>query len=272
MLTEGETSLVPGGVAVGKGVLAVGGVGGHASPPSYGDVMPRVSVTNRMAAANGGIVSGSGLAAAEENTIFGNATLSFGAAVDSVEGEKSPTHIKPHPSSSSSSSHLTLYEHLAEVMGEGLTLSLAVPAHMGVTESGPTHKPPPPLKSPTTDATSLNQDAIKHVTRSLEGFLSKEGFRPVRVPLPQRAPPPPSIPRGYYQGRDPVTFSVPQSLLPVQGNVLEQLERGRGKGRGNQFSQQGHGGIVKGVWPGHRRHYITKQPSNCPVDMSSLWL
>lgn len=215
-------------------------------------------------AAVGGGQAGTSGGVVEENTIFGNAGLSFGA-VDpatstsgSGEGEKSPSHLQEPPISSSSS--LTLYDHVAELLGEGLILSLSIPAHTVSSTSATPSAPPRPPRAKTSPIGS-SSEVSEHVTRSLDNFLKREGFRPARTSLHRATPP---TPRGYYRMVQP--FAMPRLLLPVQGNVLEQ------RGRPPHTQPQGHARIVKGAWPGHRRHYIMRDQSECPVDIGSSWL
>ncbi len=191
--------------------------------------------------------------------------LDFTAASASTEmmetsAPSSSTITKPS-SSSSPSSPPSLYAYLEELIGEGLTLSLSVPAHCCT----PSPKPPP-SKPPLTD-TPKSSNTTKHVNRSLERFLSGEGFKPVCVQLPKRAPPLPSVPRGYYKGREPWTFSVPQAVLPVQGNPLEQ------QGGGAQSLQGVHKtpppSALKGACAGLRRH---RHRDHCPIDIAASWI
>lgn len=246
--------------------------------PSWKLSLPDVTRTQRRSPSSGAEVSNiagsrSGPTGGEA-TLFGSAaTLGFsgvdGGGAGTLEGEPSPSHIDPSPSSP-----LTLYDYLADVIGEGLSLSLSVPTHNG--EPGTPLNPYPSKTSPE----NLKVDGSKRTTRSLEAFLSGEGFRPIRIQLPQRPPPPPSIPRGYYKGREPWTFGLPQSVLPIGGNILEQKDRDkrRSKRGGRGIPQEprhdkDRQGVVKGACPGQRRRCrLGQHLQQCPVNMGSLWI
>lgn len=199
-------------------------------------------VTNMAASRPGGVESnlfGSGFSAAVDN------------AVSAQEREASPSH--------SDSSPPTLYDYLVDVMGEGLTLSLSATAHEGQQDS-PT-KPLPSKPEPPTP------DAAMRANLSLEEFLSREGFRPIRVQLPRRSAPPPSIPRGYYRGREPWTFNIPQPLLPTRTNVLDQMQS---QMQSHTGTSHGHTTppVIKGRCRGHHRYYRQKDSMN----IASYWV
>ena len=225
-----------------------------------------------------GTVNG-GSAGGDPVPAFGGGVLDFAAGSGSSEmmetAPPSSTTTDPPPSDPAS-----LYNYLEELMGEGLTLSLSIPAHHGETSSSqsPTPKPNPSKTLP--DIPKSSSATSKRVNHSLENFLSREGFRPIRVQLPQRAPPPPSVPRGYYKGREPWTFSVPQAVLPVPGNPLKQQQQRRQKGeRSSQnvrtitahLSSSVPGvGALKGTCASLRRRH--HRDSDCPIDMAASWI
>ena len=190
----------------------------------------------------------------EASSLFGSSSLTLSAVESSsVLGEMSeagrPVSMEgrlPTPPP------LSLYQFLFEIFGERLTLRL-LSHHRDHTLS---HKKPPTIPEPTTKI-----DLIKHTNKALERFLNREGYRSIHVQLPQKAPPPPSAPRGYYKGRDPWTFSIPRSLLPVPANVLEQRKR-------RKSSIQQRRRIVKGMCVGQRR----RSRQLLPLDVGSLWI
>jgi hypothetical protein len=185
-----------------------------------------------------------------ENNLFSSGGLGFSASESSVsaqEQETSPSH--------SDSSPLNLYDYLVDVVGEGLTLSLTPAAH--AEEQGPSTKTTPSKTEPS------KPEAVTRVNHSLEEFLSREGLRPIRVQLPHKAAPPPSVPRGYYRGRKPWTFHIPQPVLPTGRNVLEQLLPSNGTSLGTDTPA-----VVKGKCQGHHRCYRRKNL----VDIASYWL
>lgn len=192
-----------------------------------------------------------------ESNLFSSAALGFNAAVDNgvsvPEREASPSHLE---SSSSSPSHLPLYDYLVDVIGEGLTLSLSVTAHEGEGGRDPRIKPHP------LNPELPKVDTATRTSHALEVSLSREGFRPIRVQLPRRAAPPPSIPMGYYKGRLPWTFHIPQPLMPMTANVLEQ----------KQLQRSTHGpktqAVCKGRCSGHHRYYRHQSSAN----ISSYWV
>ena len=186
-----------------------------------------------------------------ESNLFGSGPLAFSASVESTvsvvqEREASPTHPDSSP--------FSLYDYLVDVVGEGLIVSLATTKWEPDT---PTTKPPPSKPVPP------NPDAVTKASLSMEEFLSREGFRPIRVELPCRAAPPPSVPRGYYRGRKPWTFNIPQPLLPTRTNVLEQKQSHRSAPHGQDTPP-----VLKGKCRGHHRYYRQRQS----VDMASYWV
>lgn len=186
-----------------------------------------------------------------DSNLFGTSALSFSTATDNAvsakEREASPSH-RGEPSSS-----LTLYNYLVDLIGESLTLSLSATTHEG--EQDPSAKPSPSKPEPPKANSAIRANY------SLEDFLSKEGFRPIRVQLPRRPAPPPSIPRGYYKGREPWTFNIPYPLLPTRDNVLEQKKLNPPPARDTLK-------VLRGKCSGHHRYYRRK----CHVNIASYWV
>ena len=204
-------------------------------------------------------------------TFGAGGVLDFTAGSGSAEMMETapPSSSVPDPptttsSSTSSSLPTSLYDYLQELIGEGLTLSLSAPTHCG---GGSSQSHAPKSTKPLPDDPKTSSSAVtKHVHHSLENFLSREGFRPIRVQLPRRAPPPPSRPRGYYKGREPWTFSVPQAVLPVAGNPLEKHPHHRPP---QQRQQRFGGGARKGACTSLLKH---RHRNECPIDMAASWI
>lgn len=169
-------------------------------------------------------------------------------AVSAQEREASPSH--------SDSSPLTLYDYLVDVIGEGLTMSLSATTTPEGQRDSTTKLLSSKLEPP-------KPDAAMKANLSLEEFLSREGFQPIRVQLPHRAAPPPSIPRGYYRGREPWTFNIPQPLLPTRTNILDQMHSHRDTPHGHATPP-----ILKGRCRSHHRYYRQKDS----VNIASYWV
>ena len=107
---------------------------------------------------------------------------------------------------------------------------------------------------------------IRHVNKAIVEFLSREGFKSVKVELPYSRPPPPQQGRrGYGEWRSQTSFHIPRSLLPVQWNVLEQ-----GMGMGHRQQQPQYRGRVKtGVSVSYKRRLHKLRHS---FDITSSWL
>ena len=101
------------------------------------------------------------------------------------------------------------------------------------------------------------------VTGAMDRFLEREGFKAITVHLPRKSPPPPSAShsRGCYGSRQPWTFSLPQTVLPVTENPLEK-EGQVGGVKGNLQH------VVKGPLL-RRRERSRRLP---PVDVGGTWL
>lgn len=201
----------------------------------------------------GSRTSSSGGGGGAETNLFATATLGFSAVENAVsaEQETSPAHTTEQPLPP-----ITLYDYLVELIGESLILSLSAAARQHTV--GRPLKPHLPKACPDMPRTNASNS-----NRSLETFLSREGFRPIHVQLPQRPAPPPSVPRGYYKGREPWTFNVPQSVLPVHANVLAQRRRRTVPPPHVQER------VVKGRCSGHHRCH-----TQCPTHMNiaSNWI
>lgn len=184
---------------------------------------------------------------ANESNFFCTTALGFNSVADNAvsaqEREASPSHLEPSSS---------LYSYLADLIGESLTLLLSVITHEG--KQDPSIKPPRPSKPEPSKTNTENH--------SLERFLTKEGFLPICVQLPRTPAPPPSIPRGYYKGREPWTFHIPHPLLPRRANVLER-KKSRQPPAGHDTQK-----VVRGKCSGHHRYYRHK----CPVNIASYWV
>ena len=157
-----------------------------------------------------------------------------------------------------SSEKPTLYGFLFDLFGESLGLRLAVHETLRKDVSVAQTSEPHPQQAPS------NHD-IRHVNRSLVQFLSKEGFKPVKVDLPYYLPPP----RLMYGERQSWSFSIPRFVLPVRGNALDHRTR-----KGQMQRQQGlpsNRGRVKmtGVSPSYKRRSHKLGHSS---DISSSWL
>lgn len=230
-----------------------GGDATHVTATSGGDVSAsRVATGGGGGAGGGGGDDGSASRAetggGSETSLFSGSALGLSAVDVGGNSHAGIDTDRKSPSHTESPSHLTLYDYLAEVIGEGLTLSLTPNARLVEAEKvKPNATIPKTLPELSKTATS------KHTASSLERFLGREGFRPIRVQLPLRVPPPPSVPRGYYKGRDPWTFHVPQTLLPVSGNVLEKKQRSRSHRKLHPAA--GKQGVMKGPHAGHHKHY-----------------
>ena len=128
----------------------------------------------------------------------------------------------------------TLYDYLVEVFGERLNARLAGHQKFRTVASTVSKVSPESLSSsskadanqPTEtkaqkDTSRLSQAAQQQKEDSFMHFLSREGFKPVRVPMTTKVTPPPlkAHSRGH-KGRPPLRFAVSQRLLPSQSNVL----------------------------------------------------
>ena len=156
----------------------------------------------------------------------------------------------------------TLYDYLVEIFGESLTLNLFAHSVHGFNSSTPSK--PGPTKTHTIPDKVENS---RHANQSLENFLIGEGFRPIRVQLPKRSPPAPSVPRGYYRGRQPWTFSIPQAILPVAVNALEHRNVAR---TDPSRSRSEESAIVRRICVGHQRKQNRGKLSL--IDVSKSWI
>lgn len=157
-----------------------------------------------------------------------------------------------------SSEKPTLYGFLFDLFGESLGLRLAVhetlKKDIPVAQTRETH----PQQAP-------SSHDIRYVNRSLVQFLSKEGFKPVKVDLPYYLPPP----RPAYGERQIWTFNIPRFVLPVQGNVLEHRMR-MGQMQHRQGLSSNRGKVkMTGVSLSYKRHSHRLGHSS---DISTSWL
>ena len=178
-----------------------------------------------------------------ETSLFGNTSFGLSGAQSSMEedgeelaGQKEVT---------------TLYDYLMDLFGERLSLRL-----VGHLTDKTLHSSVKPLSTQ-----NQAKDPYHHSrgNRSLILFLSQEGFKPVKVDLPHRVVPP-RIPPGQYIGRQPCTFSIPRSVLPVRGNALESHKKR------HRTERPAPPPVVKG------RGYGRKKDGGQSVDISSSWI
>lgn len=163
----------------------------------------------------------SDLAGISEPGFFGPAPMEIGGAI--ISGMNEPAREVP-----------TLYGYLVDVFGERLSARLAGHQKFGTAASSAKRAPPETLPSssraPTgqpaatkaqDDSPRLSQAAEHQKEDSFKNFLSREGFRSVRVPMTTKVAPPPlkTHSRGH-KGRPPLRFALSHRALPTQSNVL----------------------------------------------------
>ena len=165
----------------------------------------------------------------------------------------------------------SLYTYLFDMFGESLVLRLSghdalkrkdtlMAAPLLTQQVGEAGAQKQPQQAPS------NKD-IRHVNKAVVQFLSREGFKSVKVELPYSRPPPPPKRQGrggYGEWRSQTSFHIPRSLLPVQWNVLEQ-----GMRMGHRQQQQYRGRVKSGVSVSYKRRLHKLRHSS---DIGSSWL
>ena len=161
----------------------------------------------------------------------------------------------------------SLYTYLFDIFGESLGLQLS---GRDAFFKGKKSSAVAPLSQQISEAASAQQQPsskdIRHVNKAVVEFLSREGFKPVKVELPYSRPPPPRQQGrgGYGEWRSQTSFHIPRSLLPMQWNALEQ---GMRMGHGQQ--QQYRGRVKTGVSISYKRRLHKLRHSS---DIGSSWL
>lgn len=122
----------------------------------------------------------------------------------------------------------TLYDYLVDIFGERLSLRLA--GHQGFRTPVSTNKKTSPEHQSNSKRITATQAGEKEKLSSvpqpkedaLLQFLNREGFKPIKIQLPQKGPPHRPPLASYRQlGRHPCRFIVPHTVLPVQANVFQ---------------------------------------------------
>jgi len=118
---------------------------------------------------------------------------------------------------------VSLYGYFADLFGEGLSVRLA--SHDRYKEWGPSKSFQREARYVVNSQSSKRNEEM--VNKATDKFFEREGFKPVRVKLPSREPPPPS--KSCHQAasgeRTPWTFPLPQVILPVSENPLEKEQQ-----------------------------------------------
>ena len=163
----------------------------------------------------------SDLAGISEPGFFGPAPMEIGGAI--ISGMSEPPRDVP-----------TLYGYLVDVFGERLSARLVGHQKFGTAASYAKKESSESLPSSSKADTSrpaetkalkdnprLSQVAQRQKEDSFKNFLSREGFKPVRVPMTTKVTPPPlkAHSRGH-KGRPPLRFALSQRAPPMQSNVL----------------------------------------------------
>ena len=200
--------------------------------------------------------------AATDSTGFLLANTSCGLGSvksDLGTGDANLTDVVGRGGAESTEEEPTLYGFLFDLFGESLCLRLAGCESVNVSPPPPPpasqgSEPSPQLAAPTTKD-------INSVNRFVTQFLSREGFKPIKIDLPYYLP----QPRRSYGGRSQWTFSVPRFVLPVQGNALEHAMR-----IGHTQQRQQYGGRVRtGPSPSYKRRSHKLRQS---TDIRSAWI
>lgn len=152
---------------------------------------------------------------------------------------------------SASSDTPTLYGFLFDLFGESLSLRLS---HYNTFRTSST------LSEASTPHSGPSSRDVRQTNKAVAQFLSREGFKPIRVDLPYYLPPH----RSEHQ-HSSSSFSVPRFLLPVQGNALE---RGMRIGL-EQRMGMGHQSLRKGASSSYRRRTHKLRHT---FDIGSLWI
>lgn len=157
----------------------------------------------------------------------------------------------------------SLYAYLFDMFGESLGLRLS--GHDALKRKKDASVVPTQQAG---EANAQQQQApsnkdIRHVNKAVVQFLSREGFKSVKVELPYSRPPPQQQGRGGW--RSQTSFHIPHSILPVQWNVLEQgMRMGHGQ-------QQYRGRVKTGVSVSYKRR-LHKLKHSSDIGSSWLWL
>ena len=182
--------------------------------------------------------------------LLGNTSFGLGSVKTDLDG--SGTNIAGvvgKGGAESTSEEPSLYGFLLDLFGESLCLRLTGHESLGASLSSTQGGEPSPPDQP-----APSSKDIRSVNRSLVLFLSKEGFKPIRIDLPYYLPQPRPM-HGRW------TFSIPRFVLPVQGNVLEHGMR--------MGHMQHRGGVCTGTSPSYKRHSHRLRQS---YDIGSVWI
>lgn len=156
---------------------------------------------------------------------------------------------------------VTFYDFLVDIFGERLSLKLAGHQRFQTAPAATA-----PIESEEAEKSSKRNSSAPN-EGPLRNFLSREGFKPSKVQLPQKMPQlrplPPSI-----GGRPSWTFALPKTMLPVHSNVLEKKHR---KSKKPSIPKQV--APLKGDSPSYRRGASRCRTKKVhPSDISSSWL
>lgn len=235
-----------------------GGVAMERSHISSGNVL--TGEQNRLATSSSSPPSSSSAAASA--SLFGGPSLTLNASsalADLQEGNGGGSH----PSSGDVT--LSLYSFFADVFGERLCVRLSSHDRYKDLHRDTRRRMCEEHKNTLLEA--LPEVDNQMVTRSVDRFLEREGFKAVTVQRPRKSPPPPSSsqPRGCYGDREPWTFSLPRTVLPVTENPLEKGGWSEGQvGAGRESVQH----VVKG--PRVRDQGQSRRLP--PVNVGGIWL
>ncbi len=209
--------------------------------------------------------------------LFSNTGLTLEAGHSVLEGEMTggPPLKNPPPGPTSNGSlttaaatttaatttTLTLYEYLEDLFGEALVMLLLAQ----ITGASSSSLQPASRRMGTDTQGTLSSSSYDAINRSLDNHLRREGFKPIRVPLPQISPQP-SV-KSRHRGRKVMAFTLPRSGLPVSGNPLA-------GGRSDSSRRQEEQKIVRGMFASSS-HLKKKQKcvaSTTVMDISSTWI
>jgi hypothetical protein len=154
----------------------------------------------------------------------------------------------------------SLYTYLFDIFGESLGLRLGGHDALFINRKKDTSSSAAALLTQQVGEVTAQQQQqqlqapsskdIRHVNKAVVQFLSREGFKPVKVELP------------YSRPQSQASFHIPRSLLPVQWNALEQ---GMRMGHGQQY----RGRVKTGVSVSYKRRLHKLRHSS---DIGSSWL